>query len=217
MRVLQVFRNLQRSVMFPSGNIVSFALNIRMRYFTFELIAAANDWVEQSAAATADAEARLAAVTRQYQRQLEPLESRVSREAWKFFRHGFGSESLHDARLLSLRVGDGLGFVATGKEPFFLNRRRASVIMEFLTYEQDAHFVFDLRRVSRLSCDLFVEQESYAKSIGDLYTYELTAADDDLQLGFLFASGATIVAQFRKLVFRKRRLNRRYEVGEMYR
>lgn len=69
----------------------------------------------------------------------------------------------------------------------------------------------------RVRADLFVEEQSYAKSLGDLFTYELTSPDEEsLQLGFLFASGATVIAQFRRLVFRRRRLKRKYEAGEMY-
>ena len=187
-----------------------------MRYFTRELIAAANDWVDQSPAEQKQAEARFHSAVEQYQSQLDHLKSRVSRDAWQFFRYGYGSEGLHDARLLSLQVGDGLKYIADGTEPFRLNRQRTSLIVEFLNYEQTARYVFDLRQVKRLSCDLFVENQSYAKSIGDLYTYELTTAGDDLELGLLFATGATIVAQFGKLVFRKKRLKREYEATEMY-
>ena len=187
-----------------------------MRYLTYDLIAAANDWVEQSPAELQQAEARFTAAVKEYQRQLDHLKSRVSREAWQFFRYGFGSESLHDARLLSLQVGDGLRYIADGKQPFRLNRQRTSVLVEFLNYEQTAHYSFDLRQVKRLNCDLFADVQSYAKSIGDLYTYELTAVDDNLQLGLLFATGATIVTEFGKLVFRKKRLKLQYEAGEMY-
>ncbi len=75
--------------------------------------------------------------------------------------------------------------------------------------------IFGVRRVQS---DLFIDEEKYAKSIGDLFTYELTAVDkDSLQLGFLFAVGASIVIQFRRLVFRRRRIKREYEEGEMYR
>lgn len=177
-----------------------------MRYFTKDLIAAANDWVEQSPAEQKQAEARLDSIFKQYMQQLDQLKNRLSRDAFQFFRHGYGSEGLHDARLLSLQVGDGIGYITDGTQPFRINRQHTSVIVEFLNYEQTAHYIFDLRQVKRLSCDLFVDNESYAKSIGDLYTYELTAAGDDLQLGLLFATGATIVVHFGKLVFRKKRL-----------
>ena len=55
----------------------------------FELIAAAIDWVQQSASAQAEAEARLAAVTKQFQLQLDQLVGRVTRNAWRFVRFGY--------------------------------------------------------------------------------------------------------------------------------
>lgn len=189
-----------------------------MRYFTYELISGANGWGGKSVAERRKFEARFKKALTKYQEQLESLKSRVSRDAYQFFRYGYGSESLHDARLLTLRAGDGLDYIADGKQPFLLNRQRLSVVIELLNYEQDAHYIFDLRKVSRLACDLFLEdEERYAKSVGDLYTYELIGVGDELELGLLFASGATITAQFGKLVFRRKRLKRVYEISEMYR
>jgi hypothetical protein len=88
--------------------------------------------------------------------------------------------------------------------------------VEFLNYEQESHCLFEMRGVTRVSCDLFPDDCSHAR-IGDLYTYEIVSIDDhDLQLGFLFASGATIIVQFHKLLFRRRRINRSYDLGEIY-
>jgi len=54
-------------------------------------------------------------------------------------------------------------------------------------------------------------------TLGDLFTYEIVAVDKDLlQLGFLFASGASIVAQFTRLVFRRQRIGRKYPINEKY-
>ena len=100
-----------------------------MHYFTYDLIAASNDWIEQSATAQRAAEQRLDSVFREYLRQLDKLENRISRPAFQFFRYGFGSDSLHDARLLSLRVGDGLDYTPDGSRPFYLNRQRTSAIV----------------------------------------------------------------------------------------
>jgi len=189
-----------------------------MKYFTYNLVAAANDWIEQTEEESRSAERQFWATVEDYRRHLEGLKSRVSRPAWDFFRHGFGRYGLHDARLLSLCVGDGLGYTPDGASPFLLNRQHASARIEFLNYEQDLHYLFDLRGMSRLQNDLVIEEDSYAKSIGDLFTYELTAVDEiHLQLGFLFASGSSVIIQFRRLVFRRRRINRRYEIGAMYR
>jgi len=188
-----------------------------MKYFTHKRIAAANDWIEQTTPELRKAEKRFESVVAEYRLELESLKPRVSRAAWDFFRHGRDETGLHDARLLSLRVGDGLNYTPDGVTPFRINRQRTGIIVEFLNYEQSFHYVFDLRRVSRVSTDLFIEEGSFAKSLGDLYIYELVAIDEQiLQLGFLFASGATISIDFERLVFRRRRIDRQYESGEMY-
>ena len=189
-----------------------------MKFFTNHLVAAANNWIEQTEEEHRKAEKLFWATVGDYHRHLEGLKSRVSRPAWDFFRHGFGRYGLHDARLLSLCVGDGLDYTPDGSSPFLLNRQRTSARIEFLNYEQDLHYLFDLRGVSRLQNDLFIEGDFYAKSIGDLFTYELTAVDEvSLQLGFLFASGASVITQFRRLVFRRRRVKRQYDESEIYR
>ena len=189
-----------------------------MKYFTHQLISAANDWIEQTEQESRLAQQRLRSTIEKYHRQLDGLRPRISGTAWKFFRHGFGETGLHDARLLLLSIGDGLDYSPTGASPFFLNRQHASAQLQFLNYDQSRHYVFDLRRVNHLRADLFVQEESFARSLGDLYAYELTSPDEEnLQLGLLFASGASLVIQFQRLVFRSRRIKREYEAGEMYR
>jgi hypothetical protein len=188
-----------------------------MKYFTYNLVAAANDWIKQTREESRLAEKQFWATVEDYYSELEGLKFRVSRPAWHFFRHGFGRYGLHDARLLSFTVGDGLDYVPDGTKPFRLNLQRTTAKVEFLNYEQDLHYVFALRGVRRVRSDLLVEEWTYAKSLGDLYIYELISADKDhLQLGFLFASGATIVIQFRRLVFRRWRIKRKYKEGKMY-
>ena len=72
--------------------------------------------------------------------------------------------------------------------------------------------------MSRVQADLYVEEDRYAKRIGDLFTYELTAVDEArLQLGLLFASGASVIIRFRRLVYRRRRIKRQYEFKEVFR
>jgi hypothetical protein len=57
--------------------------------------------------------------------------------------------------------------------------------------------------------DVVVDEDSAIKSIGDLYTYELTEVDaEHLQLGFLFATGAVIECEFKRMRFRRRNLHR---------
>ena len=67
--------------------------------------------------------------------------------------------------------------------------------------------VFEMRGVSRLRGDLFVDKDAWGRQFGDLYTYELTGDDDDdLRLGLVFASGASVSIQFQRLVYRRRRV-----------
>jgi len=178
-----------------------------MKFFTYQLVASANDWIQQTEEEQLQSEKLFWAAAEAYERQLEGLRSRVSGPAWDFFRHGFGHDGLHDARLVLLSVGDGIYLVSDGSSSLSTNRRVATAKVEFLNREQDLHYTFDMRGVSRLQCDLFGEGTPHAGNIGDLYTYELTSTDDEnLELGLLFASGATVTVQFRRLVFRKRRI-----------
>lgn len=50
-----------------------------------------------------------------------------------------------------------------------------------------------------------------------VYLYEVTdAGNDRLGLGFLFASGTSVVVEFESLVFRQRRIRRSYSIGDIY-
>jgi len=189
-----------------------------MKYFTYDLLAAVNDWVVQSEEERRRAEAEWARAVKNYFCGLEKLKTRVAAPALNFFQNGANEAGLHDGNLVSASVGDGLDYNADGASPFYLNRRAMAARLEFLNYEQDRLYTFDLRGVSSYRGDLVVEEERHAKSIGGLYLCEISAGNDEsLQLGFLFASGSSIVVQFRRLVFRKRRIDRKYEIGEMYR
>src|SRR5215471_5776295 len=179
-----------------------------MKYFSYELIATANRWVEQTAEKMREAETLLGKAGEDYRRELDSLRPRLSRAAWDFFRHGFARTGLHDANLLSFNIGDGLDYRADGKAPFRLNLQKLSARLEFLNYEQDFHYTFEFRGVTRAQCDLFSAAPG-GPGVGDLFTYELVSIDDDhLQFGCLFAVGASITIQFRKLIFRRRRTNR---------
>ena len=152
-----------------------------------------------------------------YNLELENLKPRLSKPAWEFFRYGRDELGLHDGRLLSFRIGDGLDYTPDGSSPFRVNYQHTSAIFEFLNYEQVFHYTFDLRRVTQMYTDLFIDDFLFSKSLGDLYILELTETDDkNLQLGFLFATGATIAIRFKRLVFRRRRIKRKYKPGKMY-
>ena len=188
-----------------------------MKYLTYKLIATTNEWTDPTQRELRLAKKGLHSAFEKYRRELENLRPRLSKAAWDFFMYGRDEYGLHDARLLSFRIGDGLDYAPDGSSPFRLNHQHTAAILEFLNYEQSFHYTFDLRRVSRVESDLFAYEEPVLESLGDLYLLELTASDGEkLQLGFLFASGASLVIEFRRLVFRRRRIKRKYRIGEMY-
>jgi hypothetical protein len=188
-----------------------------MKYLTYDLLCAANDWIEQTDEERLAAERRFDSASQEYLRELDGLRSRISRPAWEFFRYGGNETGIHNATLLSANAGDSLDYVAEGLAPLLVNRLKLSARIEFLNFEQDRHYTFDLRGVSHYAADLYSEEWRAAKSVGDLYLHELTvASDDELQLGFLFASGASIVTRFKTLIFKRRRIARKYEASERY-
>lgn len=187
------------------------------QYFTYELITAANDWIDQAAKERRRAEKRFARAVENYYRELEEIKPRLSQSAWKFFRHGFAETGLHDGRLLSLTVGDGLNYLPDGTSPFRLNHQRASARVEFLNYEQTFRYSFELRQLKRAGINLYLDEPG-ERSLGDLYTYELTRAKGkSLRLGVLFASGADIDFEFRSLVFKRWSIRPTYDHSDIYR
>jgi hypothetical protein len=135
--------------------------------------------------------------------------------------YGFGRYGLHDARLLSMEIGDGLFYKPDGRNPFRLSRQATDVRIHFLNYYQEFLYTFAYRGVKTVECKLRADSRSLERgrpAIGDLYTYELSAFDAEyLQCRFVFATGAEIVVIFRKLRFRRQRIGRRYRYNEMYR
>ena len=187
---------------------------MKMRYFTFSLIKKANGWVRQTRKEEEKWEKLFWETVGKYREALEELKPRLSKKVWEFFYYGYGPTGLHDASLLKFTIGDGVFYEAGGKAPLFKNYRKVNVLIEMLNYEQDLHYVFDLRKPVKISCNI---DSVDMQGIGDLYTYELFAVDDKyLQLGFLFVSGAIIIVQFQKLVFTRSKIKRSYEVGDMY-
>jgi len=186
-----------------------------MKYFTYALIAAANDWIEQSEIELQEAGKSFDTKVEEYHSELEGLRARISQKAWDFFRYGANEYGLHDGTLISLTVGDGLDSPAEGSSSSSrLKRRATSCRIEFINFEQEFHYSFELIGLRNLSTDLSVSTDIKPEQIGDLYTYELTGVDNEtLRISFLFASGSHITARFRKLVFRRKRCKARKTGG----
>jgi hypothetical protein len=184
---------------------------MRLKYFTPELIAKANNWVEQGEEEWRRAEAEFWAAVEQYNLELDRLRPRVSPEAWDFFRHGYAETGLHDATLLTLSIGDAPDGSPDNLPSLSPRWRRAAARVELLNYEKTLHHTFGLRGLRHVSADIFpMPNEWDCDMIDDLFTYELTGAETgELQFGLVFASGATAVFRFERLVYRRRRLKKK--------
>jgi hypothetical protein len=188
-----------------------------MKYLTRQVIFEAND-IDAEPAVMAQAEKRFEEACYAYFRELEKLKGRISGPAFEFLRHGSCEEGLHDGNVLAFSFGDGMSYLPDGQQPFLVNRRKASANISILNFEQNRHYSFDLLGVKRINADMFIDEGVRGVEFGDLYTYELVdVGENRLQLGLLFASGATVVVEFTKLRFSKRRIKPQYSRGDQYR
>src|SRR2546423_10960733 len=68
-----------------------------------------------------------------YRHELEMLRPRLGWETYEFF----ATESLHDGRVLSFIVGDGINHRVGGAKPFDINARRTAVRIQVFGSEMD--------------------------------------------------------------------------------
>jgi hypothetical protein len=171
-----------------------------MRYFTREQNDAFNDSVDRDAAAWASLNEEIRRCDREYREQLERLESRISHTAWKFF----DKVILHDGTLLAMHVGDDVDKHFPKLRTKIVNKRRLSVRLEVLNYEETRLYTLNYSRVRRVvfdypSADPWYTSGAGCSPIDDWFADELTAVDEQfLRHEVLFSSGATIGIEFRK-------------------
>ncbi|HYY93016.1 MAG TPA: hypothetical protein VE713_00765, partial [Pyrinomonadaceae bacterium] len=134
---------------------------------------------------------------REYMRQLEGLKPLLTDEAYRFFT----GESLHDGRLLSFAAGDGINFDVHGSDKFDINAQNPSAQMRVLGASLDALYTLRYTEVKKVLFDYPTDDPLFhgeGGHIGDWGYDELTAAGDDyLRHEILFASGTTILIEFR--------------------
>jgi hypothetical protein len=146
---------------------------------------------------------------RAYHKQLDKLEGRVWRQAWNFFALGFGGWGLHDARLLSFSVGDGLDHPAEDRRPFDVNRQKATVRILIINRKQTLLYSFICTDVRKTVFKYPVQSSKWkTRQIEMLETYELTSVNKDyLSLEFMFSSNATLLVEFGRLKFKRQRVS----------
>jgi hypothetical protein len=146
-----------------------------------------------------------------YQKQLTKLEGRISRPAWNFFAFGFRGWGLHDARLLTFSVGDGLGHLVNRGKQFNIDKQKAKVWILILNRKQSLLYSFVCTDIRRVVFEYPVQNTRWdSRQIELLETYELTAVNKHcLSLEFLFSSNATLLVEFGRLKFKRQRVIQR--------
>jgi hypothetical protein len=143
-----------------------------------------------------------------YRKQLSKLAGRISQAAWNFFYFGFGGWGLHDAHLLSFAAGDGLDHPADGSHQFNCNTQKAKVRLLIPNHDQNLLYSFTCSDIRKTVFDYPTDDPLWNWGRLDfVLTYELTAVNKRyLRLEFLFSSGATILVEFARLKFKRKRL-----------
>ena len=173
-----------------------------MKYFTKEL------WLGYNSRSDAEMQRafELGEQNRQeYARQLEQLQPRLSKKAYRFF----SVENLHDGRLLSFSVGDALSHDIHGHKKFDINVHHVSVVMKVLGANLDVLYVLKYKKARRVTFDYPSDKPLFhhdGGQIGDWGYDELTAVDQDfLKHEVLFASGTTILIEFQDFSYERER------------
>jgi hypothetical protein len=188
-----------------------------MKYFTKEFIKADND-SSLTKAQSQKIDKKFNRNCKAYRRQLGRLESRISKQAWNFFYFGFGRWGLHDARLMSFTVGDGLDYRPDGKQPFRINKQKAKVRIKILNHDQNLLCAFNCSGIRKVAFEFPSDDPLWnSGQVDDLHSYELTEAGKHFMcLEFLFTSGATILVEFARLKFDRKRIKRSFTTEAAY-
>jgi len=138
-----------------------------------------------------------------YRRELETLKPRLDSDTYEFF----SNENLHDGRVLSFTVGDGIDHHVGGAKPFDINARQTAARIKLFGAWMDVLYTLNYQQIRKVVFDfpsddpLFYED---GNNIGDWGYDELSAPDDRyLRHEVLFSTGTSLVIEFRKFSYLK--------------
>lgn len=139
---------------------------------------------------------------RKYEARLETFRPRLKERNYAFFKKG-----LHDARLISFGVGDGLHLdLELGKPVTIKDFYRTSVFVKVMNAEFDAIYELTYKEVSKVVFDFPSESPLWGKNVDDWGYDELSTVDSNTwRHEILFSSGTTALIEFEDFKFRKRK------------
>lgn len=136
-----------------------------------------------------------------YAERLEKLRPRLKERNYRFFKNG-----LHDARLISFCVGDGLHLDFGSSGVSIRDFYKTSVRIRVLSAEFDSIYDLKYGKVSKSVVDFPSDEPLWGNNIDDWGYDELSEVNDKvLRHEVLFSSGATILIEFEKFSYTKTR------------
>ena len=138
-----------------------------------------------------------------YLNDLKQLKPRLGSDAYEFF----SSESLHDGRVLSFVVGDGINHKVGGAKPFDINVRQTAVRIQMFGPNIDVLYTLSYEGIRKVVFDfpsddpLFYDEGG---NIGDCGYDEISAPNAEyLRHEVLFSSGTSVIIEFKKFSYLK--------------
>ncbi len=143
---------------------------------------------------------------KEYEQQLEKLRARLGEENFNFFKNG-----LHDGRVITFSVGEGIDLDYEKEETFSLDEfSETKVQIEVLEAYFEEIYSLKYEQVQRVIFDFPTETPLFGGySLNDWGYDEVSAIENDyFRHEILFSSGTTILIEFQKFTFSKRQCKR---------
>ena len=138
-----------------------------------------------------------------YRQEVERLRPKLGSRIYEFF----ATESLHDGRVLSFTVGDGIDHKVNGLHPFDINARKSSVRIQVLGANMNLHYTLNYEGIRRVVFDFPSDEPLFyheGGNIGDWGYDEFSMPDAEyIRHEVLFSSGTSIVLEFKKFSYLK--------------
>jgi hypothetical protein len=140
-----------------------------------------------------------------YAARLEKLRSRLKERNYEFFKNG-----LHDGRLISFSIGDGLKLNFENGQPIDINDfSETTVQMRVLNAYFDAIYDLKYEQVGKAVFDFPSDEPLWGTRIDDWGYDEISEINEKtLRHEILFSSGTTILIEFEVFSYKKRNINK---------
>jgi len=138
-----------------------------------------------------------------YAERLEKLRPRLKERNYQFFKNG-----LHDGRIIAFSIGEGLHLDLEENPLLDINKDFSKTHVQIKVIDAYFEAIYDLKyeQISKVIFDFPSESPLWGTSIGDWGYDEISEVDEKtLRHEVLFSSGTTILIEFGKFSFKKKK------------